>query len=105
MDGAAGASARIPGEDSESLTYLLGQVVEDHRTGLLPKAFFTADGNKWLQRARNYRMLVEPIDEANHKRLGFDKKLGGYGENNNRPSQYVYIEKLERDADSLAAKP
>ena len=72
--------------------------------GLLPKNFFAADSGKWLQRAKNYRALVEPIDIANYKRLGFEKDSGGYWEHNNRPSQYVYIEKLEQAADGTAAK-
>ncbi|KAK9833455.1 hypothetical protein WJX81_006897 [Elliptochloris bilobata] len=79
-------------------------VVEDHRIGLLPKSFFAADSGKWLQRAKNYRSLVEPVDIANYERLGFEKESGGYWEDNNRPSQYVYIEKLEKAAGSPGAE-
>lgn len=74
--------------------------------GLLPKDFFDADGGKWMLPARNYRKLVEPVDNdnADHKRLGFDEIRGRYWEDNNRSSQYVYIEELEQAADSRAAK-
>ena len=97
-------SVGAPGswQDDPHKKCTLGQVVEDHRLGLLPRNFFAADSGKWLQRSRNYRKLVEPIDIANYKRLGLEKESGGYWEHNNRPSQYVYIQKLEQAADGLA---
>ncbi len=73
-------------------------MVEDHNKWLLPGDFFRADHGKWLQRALNYKELVEPLDIANYERLGFAAGSGGYFEHHNRPSQYVYIEKLERNA-------
>ena len=78
--------------------------MEDHRLGLLPGNFFSADSGMWLQRASNYREVVKPIDIANYKRLGYEKKSGGCWEQNNRPSQCVYIQKLEEAADGPAAK-
>jgi hypothetical protein len=87
-------------------------VVEEHQKGLLPKDFFVWDSGLWLQRAHNCRKLVEPIDQANYKRLGCEGESGPYTAGNYRPAQYVYIEELEkkhpeilRKADNSAPAP
>jgi hypothetical protein len=86
--------------------------VEEHQKGLLPADFFIRDSGLWLQRAHNYRKLVEPIDQANYKRLGCEEESGAYTAGNNRPAQYVCIEELEkkhpevlRKADNSAPAP
>jgi hypothetical protein len=79
-------------------------VVEEHQKWLLPADFFTQDSGLWLQRAHNYRKLVEPIDQANYKRLDCEKDSGPYGASQNRPSHYAYIEELERKHAHLLEK-
>ena len=72
--------------------------------GLLPADFFLKDHGRWLQLAKNYKALVEPVDVANYERLGFDKSSSGpYLKDNNRPSRYVRIEKLVEAADKAKA--
>jgi Enhanced disease susceptibility 1 protein EP domain len=69
----------------------------------LPPAFGSANTDHiefnddlWLERANNFRELVEPFDIANYYRLGLDRQSGHYLSDNNRVDMYVRLEKMWR---------
>jgi Enhanced disease susceptibility 1 protein EP domain len=69
----------------------------------LPPAFGSASSNHiefkedlWLERANNFRELVEPFDIANYYRLELDRRSGHYLIDNNRVDMYVRLEKMWR---------
>jgi Enhanced disease susceptibility 1 protein EP domain len=49
-----------------------------------------------LERANNFRELVEPFDIANYYRLELDRRSGHYLSGNNRVETYVRLEGMWR---------